>query len=65
MAAFAAMRARTSGRRSGGTVCGGCFRGGSAASSFVVASVTTATASSKGSRLASDSFWIPLTFRTY
>ena len=58
-------RARTSGRRSGGTVFGGCRRGGSPASSRVVVAVTSATAASKASTLAPDGRVMPLTLRTY
>src|SRR6185295_8210390 len=62
---FAARRARTSGRRNGGTVLGGCLRGGSAASSRVVVAVTSATAASKASALAAVGRVMPLTLRTY
>src|SRR5262249_27663446 len=58
---LAASRARTSGRRSGGTVLGGCRRGASPASSRVVTSVTSATAVSKGSALSPVGRVMPLT----
>jgi hypothetical protein len=58
-------RARTSGRRSGGTVLGGCRRGCRLASSRVVVAVTSATASSKTSTFAPDGRVMPLTLRTY
>src|SRR5262249_9329053 len=58
-------RSFTPGRRSGGRVGGGCWRGGSSASSALVASATRATARSNGSwvRLVADC--TPLTLRTY
>ena len=65
VAAPALRRARTSGRRSGGTVFGGCRRGARPASSRVVISVTSATAVSKGSTLTPDGRVMPLTLRTY
>ena len=64
-AARASMRARTSGRRNGGTVFGGCLRGGSEASSRVVVAVTSATAVSNASALAAVGRVTPLTLRTY
>ena len=63
--ALRAVAVRVRMRRSGGTVVGGCLRGGSVASSSVVASVTRRTASSKGSSLAADTVCTPLTLRTY
>jgi len=48
-AAFAAMRACTSGRRSGGSFTGGCFRDGSSDRSRAVTAAISATACSKGS----------------
>jgi len=65
LGALAAMRARTSGRRNGGTVFGGCLRGGSEASSRVVIAVTSATAVSKASALAAVGRVTPLTLRMY
>ena len=59
------MRACTSGRRSGGTVLGGWRRAGSAAKRRVVVAVTSATAVSKASTLASVGRVMPLTLRTY
>src|ERR1700743_2945882 len=61
----AARRARTSGRRSGGTVLGGCRRGCSPPSKRVVVAVTSATAASNASALAADGWVMPLTLRTY
>src|SRR5690348_9371887 len=60
-----AIRAITSGRRSGGTVLGGWRRGGSCSSSRVVVSVTSATAASNASALAAEGWVTPLTLRTY
>ena len=48
------MRAMTSGRRSGGTVLGGCRRCGSTPSSSRVAAATAATASSNATSVAAD-----------
>src|SRR5690606_34156798 len=62
---WAATRARTSGRRSGGTVLGGCRRGVRSASSRVVVAATSATAVSNTSTLAPAGRVIPLTLRTY
>ena len=59
------MRARTSGRRSGGTVVGGCWRGGSSASSAVVAIATVFTARSKAVAVADEVPCTPLTLRMY
>ena len=56
------MRAR---RLSGGTVFGGCLRGGSAARRSVLASVMIPTARSKASSVAADVFCTPLILRTY
>lgn len=49
----------------GGTVLGGWRRAGSDPSSRIVVAVTSATACSNASRLASEVFWIPLILRTY
>lgn len=61
---YVAMRARAI-RRSGGSDVGGTLRGGNSASNSRVAAVTTDTARSKASAVASEVFWTPLTFRTY
>src|ERR1700737_252582 len=58
-------RARTSGRRNGGTVFGGCLRSGNPDSRCVVVAVTSATAASNASTLAADGLVIPLTLRMY
>ncbi len=60
-----ASRAATSGRRNGGTVFGGCRRGGRASSNRVVVAVTSATAASNASAVAADGCVMPLTLRTY
>ena len=52
-------------RRSGGSVVGGCLRGGSAASNAEVAAVTSRTARSNASLVAADTDCTPLTLRTY
>ena len=52
-------------RRSGGCVGGGWVRGGSPASSSVVASVTARTARSNAASVRGDKVWTPLTLRTY
>jgi len=52
-------------RRSGGSVGGGCLRGGSSASSAADTSVTAATARSNASTVAGEGFWTPLILRTY
>jgi len=52
-------------RRNGGSVGGGCRRGGNAAINPTVAAVTWRTASSKTSSVRSVTAWMPLTFRTY
>src|SRR5690606_36692574 len=51
--------------RSGGRVGGGWRRGGSAASSSAVASVTWRTARSNAASVAAEVFCTPLTLRTY
>src|SRR6266508_2193981 len=59
------MRARTSGRRSGGTFLGGWRRGGRARSTSAVARVIVATACSNTSSVAAVGRVMPLTLRTY
>src|SRR3954447_8270825 len=59
------MRARTSGRRSGGSVGGGCLRSGSASSRWWVACAISRTALSNASCVAADGARTPLTLRTY
>src|SRR5215469_18887764 len=59
----AALRAAI--RRSGGSVGGGWLRGGSPASSSLVASVTVRTACSNAASVRGDTVWTPLTLRTY
>lgn len=49
----------------GGTVFGGCRRGGRASSNRVVVAVTSATAASNASAVAADGCVMPLTLRTY
>src|SRR6516165_6913088 len=52
-------------RRNGGSVGGGCRRGGSPTKSSAVASVTRVTARSKASSVWGDVDCTPLTLRTY
>ncbi len=52
-------------RRSGGSVGGGCLRGGSVASRAVDALVTWATARSNAFSVAGDVDCTPLILRTY
>jgi hypothetical protein len=52
-------------RRLGGTVVGGCLRGGSDASSSLVAWLTARTACSKASSVVAEIEETPLTFLTY
>jgi len=52
-------------RRNGGSVGGGCLRGGSSASNAVEATVMAATARSNASFVAGEGFWTPLILRTY
>ena len=52
-------------RRSGGTVVGGCRRGGKPSRSSAVASPTLRTARSKASSVCPEGEVIPLTLRTY
>jgi hypothetical protein len=51
--------------RSGGTVVGGCRRGGSSDKRSVVASVMRRTAASKALSVVGEVDWTPETFRTY
>src|SRR6266498_463333 len=59
------MRARTSGRRRGGTAFGGCRRGGSSRSTSSVTRATVATARSNASSVAAVGRLTPLTLRMY
>src|SRR5262249_45102888 len=52
-------------RRRGGSVGGGCWRGGSPASSSVVASATLRTARSTAASVRAETVCTPLTLRTY
>jgi catechol 2,3-dioxygenase-like lactoylglutathione lyase family enzyme len=52
-------------RRSGGRVGGGCWRGGSSASSSSVAAVISCTARSKAASVRGEVDCTPLTLRTY
>src|SRR5690606_22214150 len=57
--------ARRARRRSGGSVRGGCLRGGSSASRSAVAAATRRTARSNASSVLAEVDVTPLTFRTY
>lgn len=52
-------------RRSGGSVGGGCLRGGRSASNRAVAAVTARTACSNASAVTAEVACTPLTLRTY